>query len=138
MRAAAPPISNRELNRATLARQMRLKRGRARPIDIVRLLAGIQAQNGNASYVALWNRIEGFRVGDLESLFTSRDIVRANVQRGTIHLLTAEDYLAWQKLLLPRLMADYENLYLGYADRSRFGDLTLESLAPIPATFWRP
>ena len=25
----------------------------------------------------------------------------------------------------PRLMADYENLYLGYADRSRFGDLTL-------------
>ena len=35
----------------------------------------------------------------------------------------------------PGLMADYENLYLGYADRSRFGDLTLESLAPDPRYF---
>ena len=35
----------------------------------------------------------------------------------------------------PRLMADYENLYLGYADRSRFGDLALESLAPDPRYF---
>ena len=103
MPASPRPISNRELNRAVLARQSLLKRERRAPLDIVRLLGGIQAQNGNASYVSLWNRIEGFRVADLEALFESRAVVRANVQRGTIHLLTAEDYLAWQPLLLPTL-----------------------------------
>ncbi len=53
-------ITTRELNRATLARQMLLER---EPLDVVeatRRVVALQAQQPASPYIALWNRVSNF------------------------------------------------------------------------------
>ena len=85
-------LTLRELNRATLARQLLLERRRLGPVAAVERLAGLQAQWAPASYVGLWTRVEGFRREALERALLSRRIVRAVLMRGTIHLVSLADY----------------------------------------------
>ena len=54
-------LTQRELNRATLARQQLLKRAKLRVVQAVERVAGLQAQLGSTPYVGLWTRLEGFR-----------------------------------------------------------------------------
>ncbi len=54
-------LSQRALNRATLARQYLLERAPARAIDAIEHLAGMQSQAPLAPYVGLWARLQGFR-----------------------------------------------------------------------------
>lgn len=54
-------LSQRALNRATLARQMLLERRKATPAQAIEKLAGLQAQAPNPPYIGLWSRLEGFR-----------------------------------------------------------------------------
>jgi hypothetical protein len=85
-------LTLRELNRATLARQLLLER---RSLPLVRALervAGLQAQWGPAPYVGLWTRIAGFKREALERALRRRDVVRAVLMRGTIHLVSLADY----------------------------------------------
>lgn len=85
-------LTLRELNRATLARQLLLGRRRIGTVAAVERLAGLQAQWAPAPYVGLWTRVEGFRRGALERALLSRRIVRAVLMRGTIHLVSLADY----------------------------------------------
>jgi hypothetical protein len=97
-------LSLRELNRATLDRQLLLRR-QARPARwAIEHLTALQAQAPLAPYVGLWTRLAGFRHEDLEDLLTERSVVRAHLLRNTIHLLTAEDFLGFRALFQP-LMA---------------------------------
>ena len=99
------PLSLRQLNRATLARQLLLAR---EPIDVVgavHRVVAIQAQEPASPYVALWNRIAGFDPGDLDDAFATHAVVKAQLLRLTLHAVAAEDYPAFQHAMAPLLRA---------------------------------
>jgi hypothetical protein len=85
-------LTLRELNRATLSRQLLLQRRRASPPRVIERLAGMQAQWAPAPYVGLWTRVDGFRRETLERAILRGEILKPTVMRGTLHLVTARDY----------------------------------------------
>jgi hypothetical protein len=85
-------LTLRELNRATLARQLLLERKRLSPTAVIERLVGIQAQWPSAPYVGIWTRATGFRRESLERLLASGAVVKATVMRQTLHLVTPRDY----------------------------------------------
>ncbi len=93
----------RELNRATLARQMLLKREPLSVPAAVERLAGLQAQLPVAPYVGLWTRLRDFSREDLAGAIEDRKIVKATLMRATLHLCTADDYLRFRTTLQPML-----------------------------------
>ena len=86
------PLSLRELNRATLARQLLLERAQLPVAEAVHRLGALQAQRPRAPYVALAARLEGFERDDLSRALHDRTVVRATLMRETLHLVTAADY----------------------------------------------
>lgn len=94
-------LSRRALNRATLSRQLLLERSPLRPYDALRTLAGLQAQAPLAPHVGLWSRLRDYRPASLDELYDDRSVLRANLMRATVHLVTAEDALHWQTLCAP-------------------------------------
>ncbi len=85
-------LTLREMNRALLARQMLLRRERVGVVAAIERLGALQAQWPRAPYVGLWSRLEGFERTDLEKALTSRRVVKAQLMRGTLHLVSARDY----------------------------------------------
>ena len=100
-----PPqsISARGLNRATLARQMLLAREHIKPARAIERLAGMQAQVPRPPFVGLWTRLEAFTREDLLNAIELREVVRGTLMRGTIHLVSTKDYLAFRRTLQPAL-----------------------------------
>lgn len=98
-----PLLTPRALGRATLARQHLLQRSEMAPLDLIRHLVGLQAQESNPPYFGLWSRLQGFRREQLTELLEQRLAVRCALQRGTLHLLAADDLLALRPLLQPAL-----------------------------------
>ncbi|QSI33857.1 winged helix DNA-binding domain-containing protein [Variovorax sp. RKNM96] len=92
-------LSQRALNRATLARQMLLERRKATALQAIEKLGGLQAQAPNPPYIGLWSRLEGFRREQLADALKKRRIVRMSTLRATLHLMAASDALAWRPLL---------------------------------------
>jgi hypothetical protein len=92
-------FTRRALNRATLARQMLLRRDSRSVEQAVHHLLGLQAQNPQPPYVGLWTRLEGFRPDELSQLMLDRKVVRIAVMRGTVHLVTADDCLTLRPLV---------------------------------------
>ena len=103
MSAVDRVLTLRELNRATLARQMLLERAEVPVIEAVERLVGLQAQVPSPPYVGLWTRLKDFRREDLTRLVEQRLVVRATLMRSTLHLMTADDYLLLRPALQPAL-----------------------------------
>lgn len=93
----------RELNRATLARQMLLERAALPVPAAIERLVGLQAQLALPPYVGLWTRLRDFRREDLAHLIENREVIKATLMRATLHLFTAEDYLRFRTTLQPVL-----------------------------------
>jgi hypothetical protein len=87
-------LTDRELNRALLARQGLLERERAPALGMVERLVAVQAQEPTDPYITLWTRLEGFDPAELSGALERREAVRAGLLRATIHLTTAPDALA--------------------------------------------
>jgi hypothetical protein len=98
-------LSPRAINRATLARQVLLDREAVPAVDVVRRLAGMQGQEPKHPYVGLWSRVDGFEEAELDRAVAARDVVRATFLRGTLHLVTAADYLRFRATVEPVLEA---------------------------------
>jgi hypothetical protein len=131
-------VSLRELNRAALARQMLLARA---PVSIgaaVARLVGLQAQLPGAPYVGLWTRVADLSRAEVAAAVTARALVRATSMRGTLHLMTADDFLQFRSVLQPVLSRGFGALP---AERTRGIDidaLTADGrrcLADGPRTF---
>ena len=110
-----PVLSRRALNRALLARQFLLKRVDM-PIErAVAHLVALQAQEPWDPYYQLWSRLQGFDPLELARLLEERRVVRAtSMLRTTIHLMTADDWLALRPVL--QVVSDR-----GFATGSPFG-----------------
>src|SRR2546427_3598791 len=85
-------LTVRELNRATLARQLLLQRKRLSPTAVIERLVGMQAQWAPAPYVGIWTRTTSFRREALERALARAAVVKATVMRQTLHLVTRRDY----------------------------------------------
>src|SRR5690348_1514798 len=102
-KAAAPTLDRQALNRAMLARQLLLARSDAPIEDALEHVGGLQAQWPKPPYIGLWTRLAGFERGALGDALRARTAVRATLHRGTIHLVSARDYVAWRGLFQPML-----------------------------------
>ncbi|HWD46173.1 MAG TPA: winged helix DNA-binding domain-containing protein [Actinomycetota bacterium] len=94
-------LDRRALNRATLARQLLLERVELPVTETVGRLGGLNAQDVEPPYLTLWARLAGFQRDALTRALEDRAVVRGALLRGTQHLVTADDYLAWRPLLQP-------------------------------------
>jgi hypothetical protein len=93
----------RALNRATLARQMLLARHTLTADAAIERLVGLQAQIARPPFVGLWSRLVGFRRADLVARIQRREIVRATMMRGTLHIATARDFVSLRGAIQPGL-----------------------------------
>jgi DNA glycosylase AlkZ-like len=85
-------LSQRELNRALLARQLLLERGRMSIPRALERVGGIQAQYAPATYIGLWSRVEGLEREALTRALERRSVIQATLMRTTIHLVSKADY----------------------------------------------
>jgi hypothetical protein len=142
-------LSARALNRALLARQGLLGRTRAPALETIERLAGMQAQVPSNPYVALWARIEGFDPEELSTLIAGRRAVRAQLMRGTIHLVSARDALAMHPRSLPVLAGIFRSNFARRLNGAPVDDVvragaalleqqprTRAELAPLLAERW--
>ncbi|MFF1418793.1 winged helix DNA-binding domain-containing protein [Streptomyces sp. NPDC058280] len=104
-------LDSRALNRATLARQLLLDRADLPVLDAVAHLGGMQAQEPQEPFVGLWSRVRAFDPAVLSDLLTRRSLVRTHLMRRTVHLVTADDALAWRArhdaMLRQRVLGTY-------------------------------
>lgn len=110
-------LTDRELNRATLARQWMLERADVAIPDAIAFLLGLQAQTSNGPYQGLWNRIAGFRHEDLTALIKDKSLLRATTMRTTLHLHTAADMRCLRPVMQAVLDRSWTSTF-----RKRFAD----------------
>ncbi|GAA1299614.1 winged helix DNA-binding domain-containing protein [Saccharothrix xinjiangensis] len=110
-------LDSRALNRATLARQLLLDRADLPVVDAVAHLCGLQAQEPQEPFTGLWSRLRAFDPAALDDLLTGRRVVRTHLMRRTVHLVTAEDVLAWRArhdtMLRQRVLGTYRDELAG-------------------------
>ena len=85
-------LTQRELNRSLLARQLLLERSRLPLTRALEQVAGLQTQYAPSAYVRLWSCLEGFRLDDLTRALERRRAVQATLMRSTIHVVSARDF----------------------------------------------
>jgi hypothetical protein len=100
---AGDVLGRRALGRATLERQSLLRRSGLPVTEAVERLAGLNAQDPEPPYIGLWARLAAFEHDALTRCLYDRSVVRSSLLRGTQHMVTAADYLAWRPLLQPVL-----------------------------------
>jgi DNA glycosylase AlkZ-like len=85
-------LSERELNRALLARQLLLERVKLPIPRVLERICGIQNQYAPNGYVRLWSCVDGFRRADLTKALERRSVIQGTLMRETIHLVSRRDY----------------------------------------------
>lgn len=130
-------MDSRALNRATLARQLLIGRVRLPIQSVVERLLGLQAQLPRPPAVGLWSRVEGFERQALTAAAEKRTLVRGTAMRGTLHLMTARDFLAFRRCLQPGLDAGLHAILKDRAQRLDFAALEKKASAflKVPRNF---
>jgi hypothetical protein len=119
-------LGMRALNRATLERQMMLRRRTLSAEEAIEHLVGLQAQAPNPPYVGLWTRLEGFHPDQLARLILERRAVRVALMRNTVHLVSARDCLKLRPLVQPVID---RGLYANRANRAGVEGVDVEALS---------
>ena len=85
-------LTQRELNRALLARQGLLERFDAPLPRVLSRIGGIQAQYAPSMYIGLWSRVKDLEREDVTRGLERRSLIQATLMRSTIHLVAKADY----------------------------------------------
>jgi hypothetical protein len=85
-------LTELELNRALLARQLLLERAALPVPRALERIGGLQTQYAPSAYIGLWSRLAGFARDDLTRALERRTVVQATLMRATIHMVSARDY----------------------------------------------
>jgi hypothetical protein len=85
-------LTERELNRALLARQLLLERVKVPLPRVLERMGGLQAQYAPSMYIGLWSRVEGLERDAVTRALERRSIVQGSMMRATIHLVSRRDY----------------------------------------------
>lgn len=121
-------LTEQQLNRATLARQMLLQREPVSVVDGIRRVVALQAQEPASPYVALWNRIDGFDPTDLDAAFRDREVVKATLMRATLHAVHKNDYTTIHGAMVDRLRDRLNDSRFGESGLSKSD---LDALMPL-------
>ena len=131
-------LTRRELNRALLARQFLLQRGTAPATTVVERVGGLQAQHSSSPYLSLHARIDSFERHDLTTDLERRRVVKALLQRSTLHIVTPRDFWAFTAARAA-LGADYwPPSYEGLLPKTRIAEIARETIVQLrkrPHTF---
>ena len=92
MGAEERTLTEPELNRALLARQMLLERAKGSIPKVLERMGTLQAQYAPSMYIGLWTRIEGFERDKLDAALERRSVAQGTLMRSTIHLVSKADY----------------------------------------------
>jgi hypothetical protein len=129
--AAERVLTRRELNRALLARQLLLERAPITAARATERLGGLQAQSTTSPYLSLWARLDGFEREELTKALKARRLVKALLQRGTLHVVVPRHYWALMAVRGPLAAllwpASYE-ARISSAEIARLARATLEQL----------
>ncbi|MEX1262905.1 MAG: crosslink repair DNA glycosylase YcaQ family protein [Actinomycetota bacterium] len=85
-------LTERQLNRALLARQLLLERSNMPLPRAVERIDGLQTQYAPSAYVGSWSRLTGFKRGTLTGALERGSIVQATLMWATIHMVSRRDY----------------------------------------------
>ncbi|KUJ70935.1 hypothetical protein ACZ90_01120 [Streptomyces albus subsp. albus] len=138
MTKTAPVLTTRRLNRATLDRQLLLRRAELPVLDAVEHLVGLQAQAVTPPYQALAARLAGFSPQALSEPLAARQVVRISLMRSTIHLVSARDCLTLRPLVQPVHDRGFQGNHgkrLPGVDLARLADAARELVEERPLTF---
>jgi hypothetical protein len=98
-------LTARQLNRATLARQLLLRREPLTVEETVGRVLALQAQQPASPYLALWCRVDGFDPAHLDAALAERRIVKATLMRVTLHAVHVDDHATLRQAVLSTLRA---------------------------------
>jgi hypothetical protein len=136
--AAAPTLTLRDLNRATLARQLLLAREKITPVAAVEKLFALQGQVARPPFVGLWTRLEEVTRAGVHRLFQERKLVRGTFLRGTLHVTSDRDFRQFRGAIQPALTAGMLAILRERAEGLDIAGLrqaAVKFLARAPATF---
>jgi hypothetical protein len=122
-----PTLTQRELNRATLARQMLLAREKTPVLRAIERLVGLQAQLARPPFIGLWSRVQDFRSEQLTRLLQSRKVVRATMMRATLHLVSTKDYVKLRAGMQPVLRYSMQSILRERAQKLDVDQLVAEA-----------
>ena len=114
-------LTQRDLNRALLARQMLLERATSPLPRVLERMGGLQAQYAPSMYIGLWSRADGLERDAVTRALVRRSIVQGSMMRATIHLVSKRDY--WPFVV--GIRSGQREWWL----RTHGGDITLREIA---------
>jgi hypothetical protein len=127
-------LSQAELNRALLARQLLLRRPRLSIPKALERMGGLQAQYAPAMYIGLWSRVEGLERDALTRALERRSVVQGTMMRATIHLVSKADYWPLESAVTDARREWWERVHkhLGPAEMRRAAKKLRRALAAGP------
>ena len=142
-------LTQRELNRALLARQLLLERAKLPLPRAVERVGCLQTQYAPSGYIGLWSRVEGFERDDLTRALERRSLVQAMLMRNTIHVSSRRDYWplviairaerkAWARRVQGAKDRELERVAAKLRERLKDEPLRLKELQALPGRLWRP
>ena len=111
-------LTQRELNRTLLARQLLLDRARTPIPRTLERMGTLQAQYAPAMYVGLWTRMESVTRDQVTRALERRAAVQATLMRTTIHLVSARDYWPLEVAVREGRIAAWSRAHRGYDRRA--------------------
>src|SRR5690348_1392785 len=124
--AAERVLSERELNRALLARQFLLQRSSLSLVETLERIGGLQTQYAPSGYIGLWSRLQNFRRDALTTALERRQVIQGTLLRSTIHMVSSRDYWLFQAAVRNSRRDWFRRI-----THKQFGDLDMKAAAEV-------